>query len=500
MENTEPVKLIVPNDLVYFDLAQQFVREMARKIGFTGNALTQIDIAVEESVTNVMKHAYDREESKTIDVICQKIERGMKIIVKDMGIPFDPNRIARFNITRNIDDLSTAGLGMYMLQKVVDDLSFHNLGHLGKEVHMVKYLPDSGRETLQEDEYLQDYDEEPKVREGKIDFTVRTLRPEEAIEVSRCAYKSHGYSFFDDHIYYPERLVEMNRTSEMLSAVAVTCENDFMGHAALHYQFPEDMIAELTFAFVNHEYRGHGALNRMVEFLFSVPKKRILTGIYGYAVANHVFTQKANARFGIHDCGILLATSPSSWKFKGITDDTSQRISVVLAFKYMTDPVTQVLFPPEHHYGMINRMYDRLGVTHSFQVPDIGHVLFDSADPRLVTSVSELEGCGEILITKYGENILKEVRRVLRGYCIRQVASINLFLPLADPLTYHLTSSFEEMGFFFAGILPQTQIGDALILQYLNNVAFDYDKLQIHLDSTKEMLAYIRRHDPNEII
>ena len=38
-------------------------------------------------------------------------------------------------------------------------------------------------------------------------------RPEEAIEVSKCAYKSHGYTFFDDHIYYPERIVEHDEVS-----------------------------------------------------------------------------------------------------------------------------------------------------------------------------------------------------------------------------------------------------------------------------------------------
>jgi hypothetical protein len=47
-----------------------------------------------------------------------------------------------------------------------------------------------------------------------------------------------GYSFFDDHIYYPERLVELNRSGELISAVAVTEDNVFMGHAGLLYQNP----------------------------------------------------------------------------------------------------------------------------------------------------------------------------------------------------------------------------------------------------------------------
>ncbi|HOW24607.1 MAG TPA: ATP-binding protein [Bacteroidales bacterium] len=497
MENSASVKLTIPNDLTFFGLAQLFVREMAKKTGFSGSALDQIEIAVEESVTFVMKHAYDKEESKTIDIICQGVEGGLKIIVKDMGIPFDPSRIARFNITKNIEDMETEGLWIYMLNKVVDDLSFQNLGHLGKEIHMVKYLPQQAQTpvlSLEESAVMED----AMPGTGKIDYEVRRMLPEEAIEVSRCAYISHGYSFFDDHIYYPERLVEMNRSLEMISVVAVTKENEFMGHTALVFQYPEDTIAELTFAFVNMEYRGQGALNRMTDFLLNVPKKRRLTGIYAYAVANHPFTQKSLMKYNLKDCGILLATSPASWKFKGISDDTSQRISVVLSFRYMHVPSTLLLYPPEHHREMISKMYESLGASHQFLQPESRDVPFKTPVSVLYTGLNELEGCGEIYVMNYGENIRREIRRTLRSFCVRHISTINLFLKLTDPLTSLLTEEFEKMGFFFAGILPETMIGDALVLQYLNNVEFDYGKLVIYQDSTREILEYIQKHDPNE--
>ena len=345
METDESIKFTFPNKLEYSYLVQQFVREIAKKIGFSGETLDQIDIAIEESVSNVMVHASD-DENPTFDIICEKIHDGMKITIKETGIPFDPEQIKKYKATRNLDDLSTAGLGIYLIQKVMDDLSFRNLGRKGKETVMIKYLPATavGRDLVSRSEEKP----RPGIIEGKIEYVVRDLKEHEAIEVSRCAYKTHGYTFFDDHIYYPERLVEMNRNCEMISAVAITKDNVFMGHGALLYQYPEDTIAELTFFFVNVEYRGQGALNRMVEYLFQVPKKRELRGIYGYAVTNHIFSQKSTNKFRLVDCGILLATSPSSWKFKGITDDLSQRISVVLNFKYMEPPRTYDLYAPEH--------------------------------------------------------------------------------------------------------------------------------------------------------
>ncbi len=495
MKNFESIKMTFPNTFDYLFLVQTFVREVAKNIGFSGGLLDQIDIAIEEAVSNVMVHASD-EENPTFDIICEKVPVGMKITLKEMGIPFDPERIRKYELSKNMDDVPTKGLGIYLIRKMMDDLAFNNLGPQGKETVMIKYLPDAAVGQQQEEDPEKEL---TSVVTGKIEYDVRALEEYEAIEVSRCAYKTHGYTFFDDHIYYPERLVEMNRTSEMISAVAVTKENVFMGHGAFLYQHPEDKIAELTFVFVNVEFRGQGALNRLVDYLFQVPKTRELRGVYAYAVTNHVFTQKSMMRFQINDCGILLATSPASWKFKGISDDTSQRISVALSYKSLVSPITYQLFVPEHHSEMIRKIYANLGADHNFVVPGPDAAAVKNAESVIQTRINDLEGCAEIFIESYGNDILKLIRKTVREFCLKQLSALDLFISLHDPATYTMTAEFEKMGFFFAGILPESKIGDALILQYLNNVELDYSKILLVSDLSKEMLEYICKHDPNII-
>ncbi|MFH0995131.1 MAG: GNAT family N-acetyltransferase [Pseudomonadota bacterium] len=60
-----------------------------------------------------------------------------------------------------------------------------------------------------------------------------------------------------------------------------------------------------------------------------------------------------------------------------------------------------------------------------------------------------------------------------------------------------VSPQFEALGFFFAGILPGASVGEALVLQYLNNVAIDYDSIELHTEASREILAYIKRQDPN---
>ncbi len=484
VSRTVAPKLTLPNEMPYLSLAQSFVRHVATQFGFEEPSLGQLDVAMEEAVTNVMKYGYDAEESRSFDITCERLPGGIRVIVHETGMPFDPSRIPQYHPGES------RGMGVFLMKSMVDDCSFHNLGPLGKETHLIKYLPEK---AVPDGDAALDTAAEPAPITAKIDYDVRLLREEEAIEISRCAYKSHGYSFFDDHIYYPERLVELNRSGDLISAVAVTKDNVFMGHAALLFQYAEDRIAELTFAFVNVEFRGHGALNRLNDFLITTQKARPFDGLYAYCVANHVFSQKALAHSGFDDCGLLLATSPRSWKFRGIPGDPSQRISVVLCFRYMDSPRRLKLYPPAHHRDMVTRLYGNLGVEHDVATPEPGPL---GEEPQVITNVNPAEGCAEIFVARYGKGVVGQVRRAQRSLCLQQVAAVNLFLNLEDPNTFFLTEEFEKLGFYFAGILPCARYGDALILQYLNNVDLDYSKISAYSESAKELLAYIQKLDP----
>ena len=78
MENTESIQMTFPNKVGYSFMVQTFIREIAKAAGFAGDELMQIDIAIEESVSNVMVNASD-EGNPTFDIICEKIPGGIRI-------------------------------------------------------------------------------------------------------------------------------------------------------------------------------------------------------------------------------------------------------------------------------------------------------------------------------------------------------------------------------------------------------------------------------------
>ncbi len=190
------------------------------------------------------------------------------------------------------------------------------------------------------------------------------------------------------------------------------------------------------------------------------------------------------------ELGYAVGISPASWKFRGLPGDPNQRISVILSFRYVGLPRKLTLYPPAHHREMVARLYQNIGAEHEYAVPVEVPDLTGASE--MLTGANESEGCAEIHVRSCGNDVVREVRRLLRSFCLQHYSAVNLFLNLESPTTYRLAAEFEKLGFFFAGVLPRARIGDALILQFLNNVDLDYSKITACSDTAKEILAYIR--------
>jgi hypothetical protein len=55
-------------------------------------------------------------------------------------------------------------------------------------------------------------------------------------------------------------------------------------------------------------------------------------------------------------------------------------------------------------------------------------------------------------------------------------------------------NDLEKMGFFFGGVLPSGE-HQYLILQYLNDVQIDYEKVCVASDFAADLLSYVKTLD-----
>jgi anti-sigma regulatory factor (Ser/Thr protein kinase)/GNAT superfamily N-acetyltransferase len=492
--------LALPNDPAYVEVACEYVRTIADKLGFDEDAARDIEIAVREAVTNVIEHAYEPGERASFQLSCEFIAPGLTIAVRDQGVPFDPSPLLLHSDAKNMNRDFTGEPGIQRMIECMDEVRFNNLGRKGKETLLTKYLNTSMISDHYNETELEPYPvgrPDASTVEHPRKCIVRRMRADEAVEVSRCAYKAYGYSYALEHVYFPERLVEMNRSGLLHSAVAVTEDGEIAGHCALIKFEPDEDYAELGQGFVKPEFRGRGCFRILNDYLVDQAKSQGLSGIYGQAVTNHTGSQKVARHLGLHDTAIKLGFLPTGTRFRGITEKLPQRDTLVLSFVYLEDPHEISIHPPPRHSEIILNLYKGVGQRPIAVTPEEAATAPTESESIIHTLTIKPLDLARIRIERYGANVFTEVKAGLRELCVRRFDVIHLYLNLFDPNTYHFAQQFEELGFFFAGILPGRSSGDELILQYLNNVSMDYEKIKVASERGQELLAYIREHDPN---
>jgi serine/threonine-protein kinase RsbW len=502
--------LIIPNDTAYLPVVGAYVKAVAVQLGFDEADLADIRLAVDEASTHVIQTAFEPEEEQNLTISCQRFLSGLRVTISDKGMPFDPRSIQAYD-ARGGPDRELSGLPFYLIQQAMDEVRFVNKGCEGKELQLTKYLKVPSVETYFPQEELRPYDTmvEPA---PPAKYSYRLMEPADAIEIAKCVYKTYGYTYPGEHVYYPERVVTMNQSGELLSAVATTESGEVVGHCALSGR-PGDPVMEVCQAVVAPAHRRRGVMNELVGLLTAEARQRGLAGLCVVAVTVHPFSQQAARRYDFRESALLLAYGPRNVHFKKITDQQlSQRETVVYGYQPLhQDPCCRV-YPPAHHRSIIAQIYTNLGLEREFASPEMSHLRTgpDPATPEdchfdLSTEITSAMRTALIEIAGYGPGSEQEVKNKLRDLCRERIAVVYLALPLGDPHTAASCQKFEELGFFFAGILPRPAkhfspegmtSGDWLCLQFLNGARIDYDRLDIYSDFGQELVGYIRGRDP----
>ncbi len=102
-----------------------FVNEQLRAVGCPLKTQKQIDIAIDELFGNIAHYAYDPNVGPaTVRVEVPKEPLSVIITFIDNGVPYDPLKKADPDITLSADDREVGGLGIFLVKKTMDDVSY----------------------------------------------------------------------------------------------------------------------------------------------------------------------------------------------------------------------------------------------------------------------------------------------------------------------------------------------------------------------------------------
>jgi len=299
----------------FLPAVSSFLREIAGKLGLTGNDLAQLELVTEEACMNVIEHAFDPGEQGYFDVAILRKPGKIVVAVEDRGLPFD---------FRKFDTAQESGLGVILMKAFASEVYFLNLGRGGKRVELVKNLPYKDVDAYISEEEKNRAVSLPPVPED-ISITIRPMRPKDSIDLARCVYRCYGYTYANPDVYFPDRVKELLESGLLISFIALNPDGEVIGHVSVRKEYADAPIGERGQAVVDPRYRGHGLLNKLIKTVVEHVTKRGMYGTYGEAVTVHTYSQKAALSMGAHETGVLLAFTPATMLFKKIQEEREQR-------------------------------------------------------------------------------------------------------------------------------------------------------------------------------
>ncbi|MEW4372487.1 anti-sigma B factor RsbW [Paenibacillus kandeliae] len=140
--DTQKVILNLPATAEFVDVVRLNLYGIASKMGFSYEDIEDMKVAVSEACNNSVLYAYGQDGGH-IDVIFEIGEETLSIIVEDEGESFETVTDTADQSTlhdKELSDVQIGGLGFYLMQALMDDVSIENVSGQGTRVTMSKSL------------------------------------------------------------------------------------------------------------------------------------------------------------------------------------------------------------------------------------------------------------------------------------------------------------------------------------------------------------------------
>ena len=485
-------KLIIRNNYLYVTHSAALLVSVARSAGLSDNEVFRIQYALEETLTNIIESSFDEDEIAEIEIVISHIGGGIEIVIRDKGLPFNPFRKKELDPSDLSYDLSQQAISEHLIQKLVDSAVYNNLGKAGKETRLVLYSQNSRIDNLIDNQK----EAVPEPVTGDSFGKIRFVEPKDAYSLSALFYKSYGYSYVYELVYFPERILHHIKTGKMHSVVAVSKSDTIIGHIALNEPDSSKVITEWGMAVSDPAYRGQGIMNQYAEFILKHAVDLGYKGIFGHTVTSHTFSQKMSAKYNFVSCALLTGFLPSI-SFKKISTGPEQRESAFVDYKYIDKPENASLFLPAKYRDIITEIYGNLGVSLTPLKPDTDCEYHpeQKISEEVVSSFNSIR----FYIHQMSADTVSEIKKNTKHYCNNKIDNLFLYLNMEDKVSMSKIGQFEELGYFFAGIFPYYVFPHTMILQYINNNVYDYEKISGYSPLAKKIKELVKAADPNQV-
>ena len=134
-----------PAELAHLAAIRKFVVDTSRSMGAGGQAIRDLQLAVDEVCSNSIRHGYAGRKGQ-IEVTVERVGPSIKVVARDWGRAFDPEQVPVPDPSLPLEERALGGLGLFLVKQVMDDVQFEFNDHQGNSVTMIRRLDREGTE------------------------------------------------------------------------------------------------------------------------------------------------------------------------------------------------------------------------------------------------------------------------------------------------------------------------------------------------------------------
>ncbi len=131
--------MTIPSSTEHLGRVRDAVRDSISQPHIPQGFASQLILAVDEALANVILHSCGNRSGVTIDVSIATDDEKVQVTVRNKGPYFDPATFPGLDIEAHLRDGTRPSLGIYLMRKILDDIQYsHNDGL--NELVLTKYV------------------------------------------------------------------------------------------------------------------------------------------------------------------------------------------------------------------------------------------------------------------------------------------------------------------------------------------------------------------------
>ena len=120
-------ELRIKNQISELEKVAQFIEEIGEELGLSMELQMNLNLVMEEMVTNVIFYAYPEGEVADIELLAKSDGKELTFVLSDQGKEFDPTAKEDTDLDVNPADRELGGMGIFIVKNIMNKVTYQRL-------------------------------------------------------------------------------------------------------------------------------------------------------------------------------------------------------------------------------------------------------------------------------------------------------------------------------------------------------------------------------------